>query len=290
MTIEKQNSFGGLMAIDFYLGGAGAGIFLISYIMDLMNRFQNITKIGVVTGLILVLMGTLILFLDLGNKRGLYRLISNPSSWVTRGTCFITGFVIFGIVYSVFSWSLFGWILLDKTTLPGKVVGGIAAFFSFMTMLYTGMLFSTMKRIPLWNTPILPLLFISSSLYSAMAFLLLIGNLFVPTTMEDLHSLVMVEIFLILVQLIVLGVFLWAGNYSNMTTIESIRLLKKPLFHIWVITFGLIIPLLLLIYYNVANNGSILTVLLAALLLIEGGFFLRFYIIKAGIRLPLHAV
>lgn len=290
MTIEKQNSFGGLMALDFYLGGAGAGIFFISFVMDLRNRFQNITKIGVVTGLVLVLMGTLILFLDLGNKRGLYRLISNPSSWVARGTFFITGFVIFGIVYSVFSWSLFSWILLEKTTLLGKGVGGIAAFFSFMTMLYTGMLFSTMKRIPLWNTPILPLLFISSSLYSAMAFLLLIGNLFVPTPMEDLRSLVMVEIFLILVQLIVLGVFLWAGNYSNMTIVESIRLLKKPSFNIWVIIFGLIIPLLLLVYYNVANNESILTVLLAALLLIGGGFFLRFYIIKAGIRLPLHAV
>ncbi|MGB9591511.1 MAG: NrfD/PsrC family molybdoenzyme membrane anchor subunit, partial [Candidatus Kryptoniota bacterium] len=215
MVIERQNTFGWLITIDLFLGGTGAGIFLISYVMDLMNRFQNITKIGAVTGLILVLIGTLILFLDLGNKKRLYRLISNPSSWVARGTCFITGFVIFGIAYSIFSWSLFGWILLEKTTLLGKAVGGIAAFFSFMTMLYTGMLFSTMKRIPLWNTPTLPLLFISSSLYSAMAFLLLIGSLFVPPLTEDLRSLVMVEIFLILVQLIVLGVFLWAGNYSN---------------------------------------------------------------------------
>lgn len=290
MTIERQNTFGGLIAIDLFLGGTGAGIFFISFIMDLMNRFQNITKIGAITGLILVLMGTLILFLDLGNKSRLYRLFSNPSSWVARGTCFITGFVIFGIVYSVFSWSLFSWILLDKTTLLGKVVGGIAAFFSFMTMLYTGMLFSTMKRIPLWNTPVLPLLFFFSSLYTAMAFLLLIGGLLVGIPVEGLHLLAMIEITFILLQLLLLGVFLWASGYNTTTTVESIRLLKKPLFNIGVIIFGLIIPLGLLIYYNVVDNGGMLTILLAALLLIEGGFLLRYCIIKAGIRLPLHTV
>jgi polysulfide reductase chain C len=287
MTIDKQNSFGGLIAIDLFLGGAGAGIFFISFIMDLMNRFQNIAKIGAITGVILVLMGTIILFLDLGNKSRLYRLFINPSSWVARGTYFITGFVIFGIAYSVFSWNILGWVLLNKTTLLGKVVGGIAAIFSFMTMLYTGMLFSTMKRIPLWNTPALPLLFFFSSLYTAMAFLLLIGLLFVPTSIGDIHSLVMVEIVFILVQLLVLGVFLWAGNYNNMTTVESIRLLKEPLFNIGVIILGLIAPLGLLIYDKVTDSGIIVSIL-ATLLLLQGGVFLRYCIIKAGIRLPLY--
>ena len=287
MSIEKQNSFGVLVAIELFLGGSGAGIFFISFIMDLMNRFQNITKIGTITGLILVLMGTTILFFDLGNKNRLFRLFINPSSWVARGTYFITGFVIFGVAYSLFTWNLFGFVLLNKTTFLGKVVGGIAAIFSFMTMLYTGMLFSTMKRIPLWNTPALPLLFFSSSLYTGMAFLLLIGKLFVVTPMDDLHSLVMVEIVFILVQLLVLGIFLWAGNYSNMTTVESIRLLKKPLFNIGVIIIGLVIPLGLLIYIGFNENGFILTIL-SSLLILQGGIFLRHCIIKAGIRLPLY--
>jgi polysulfide reductase chain C len=287
MTIERQNSFGGLIAIDLFLGGAGAGIFFISYIMDLMNRFQDITKIGVIAGLILVLMGTVILFLDLGNKGRLYLLFVNPSSWVARGTYFITAFVVFGIAYSVISWNFFGWVLLNKTPLPGKVVGGIAAIFSFMTMLYTGMLFSTMKRIPLWNTPVLPLLFFFASLYTAMAFLLLIGNLFVPISAEDLRSLVTAEIVFVLVQLLVLGVFLWAGSYNNMTTVESLRLLKGPLFNVGVVISGLIIPLGLLIYGRFADNGMIVTVL-ATLLLLQGGLFLRYCVIKAGIRLPLH--
>jgi polysulfide reductase chain C len=287
MTIEKQISFGGLLAIDLFLGGAGAGIFFISFVMDLMNRFQNITKIGVVAGLILVLIGTIFLFLDLGNKSRLYRLFINPSSWVARGTYFITGFVIFGIAYAVFSWNFMGLVLLDKTTLLGKVVGGIAAIFAFMTMLYTGMLLSAMKRIPLWNTPVLPLLFFFSSLYTGMAFLLLISNLFVVTSMEDLHSLAMIEIIFILLQLFVLGIFLWAGNYNNITTVESIRLLKEPLFNIGVIIFGLVIPIGLLIYDRF-TEGIILPIL-SSVLILQGGTFLRYCIIKAGIRLPLYA-
>lgn len=286
MTIEKQNSFGGLISVDLFLGGAGAGIFFISFFMDLMNRFQDITKIGVITGLILILMGTLILFLDLGNKGRFYLLFVNPSSWVTRGTYFITGFVVFGVAYSIISWDFLGLVLLNKTKLLGKAIGGVAAIFSFMIMLYPGMLFSTMKRIPLWNTPILPLLFISTSLYTAMAFLLFIGNLFLQIKIEDLHSLVSLAIILILVQLIVLGIFLWASNYSNMTMVKSIELLRGPLFKIGAIILGLIIPLFLLVYYNVVNGGGILKILLAALLLIAGGFILRLSLIKAGIRLP----
>lgn len=287
MTLERQNSFGGPIAIDLFLGGAGAGVFFISFIMDLVNRFQNLAKIGVITGLILVLMGTLILFLDLGNKGRLYMLFINPSSWVARGTYFITGFVVFGVAYAVISWGFFGWVLLNKTTLLGKVVGGIAAIFSFMTMLYTGMLFSTMKRIPLWNTPVLPLLFFFASLYTAMAFLLLIGTLFVPIPIEDLRSLVTAEIVFVLVQLLVLGIFLWAGNYTDMTTVESLRLLKEPLFNVGVIILGLLIPLGLLFYGRFADNGIIVTIL-ATLLLLQGGLFLRYCIIKAGVRLPLH--
>jgi formate-dependent nitrite reductase membrane component NrfD len=285
---EKQSTFGWLIAIDLFLGGAGASIFFISFIMDLMNRFQHITKIGSITGLILVLMGTLILFFDLGNKSRLYRLFINPSSWVARGTYFITGFVVFGIAHSIFSWNILGWVILNETTLLGKVVGWIAAIFSFMTMLYTGMLISTMKRIPLWNTPVLPLLFILSSLYTGMAFLLLIGNLFIATPMEDLHSLVMVEIVFILVQLLTLGLFLWVGKYNQITTVESIRLLEKPLFYIGVIILGLVIPLGLLIYNRFIENGMIL-VILSSLLILQGGIILRYCIIKAGIRLPLYA-
>jgi len=100
----------------------------------------------------------------------------------------------------------------------------------------------------------------------------------------------MIEITFILLQLLLLGVFLWASGYNTTTTAESIRLLKKPLFNIGVIIVGLIIPLGLLIYYNVVDNGSMLTILLAALLLIEGGFLGRYCIIKAGIRFPLHTV
>jgi len=281
MAIERQNTFGGLIAIDLFLGGAGAGIFLTSFVLSLLNQFESITRIGVMVGPIWVLAGSMILFFDLGNKNALFRILSNPSSWVARGTYFIILFVFFAFLYFLVS--------LSKTTMLSTVLGGIAGIFSFLTMLYTGMLFSTMKRVPLWNTPILPLLFIFSSLYAAAAFLILIVPFSTAPPLVEIHLLVMIEIVFILVQLLVLGIFLWTGSYGNTTIAESIRLLKEPLFTIGVISLGLFIPLALLIYYKFMGSGIFFPIM-AALLLIIGSLFLRYCIIRAGIRLPLYPV
>jgi formate-dependent nitrite reductase membrane component NrfD len=290
MVAERQNTFGGLIAIDLFLGGAGAGMFFISFVMDLVNKFESIARIGCILGPILVIGGTLVLFLDLGNKSGLYRIFINPSSWVTRGTYFITLFVLFGLAYSLPAFGPFSWIPWGKATILGKALGWAAVIFSFLTMLYTGFLLGTTKRIPLWNTPALPLLFFFSSLYTGMASLLVMGYLFMPTPGEDFHTLVLIEIVLILTQLLVLGLFLWTGSYGSTTAVESVHLLlKKRLFSIGVVITGLIIPLGLLIYYASLGNGFFVPTL-AGLLLLASGLFLRYCILRAGLRLPLYSV
>ncbi len=290
MAIEKQNTLGGLIVIDLFLGGAGGGMFFISFVMDLLKKYESIARIGCLCGLIFVLGGTFVLFFDLGNKNKLYRLFLNPSSWVTRGTCFITLFVIFGLAYSLPAFEPFSWIPWDKATIFGKALGWFAVVFSLLTMLYTGFLLGTTKRIPLWNTPTLPLLFLSSSLYTGMAFLLLIGYLFVPTPGVSFHTLVIIEIVLILLQLVVLGLFLWSGGYGSITAVESIRLLlKSRLFSIGVVITGLIIPLGLLIYHMSMENRFGVPIL-ASFLLLASGLFLRYCILRAGVRLPLYSV
>jgi polysulfide reductase chain C len=164
MVMERQNTFGGLIAIDLFLGGAGAGMFLISFLMNFLNKFESITRIGCVLAPILVLSGTLFLFLDLGSKKSVYRIIVNPLSWVTRGTWFITLFVLFALAYSLTDFGPFSWIPWGKTTIIGKSFGWAAVIFSFLTMIYPGFLLGTIKRIPIWNTPILPLLFFFNKL------------------------------------------------------------------------------------------------------------------------------
>jgi formate-dependent nitrite reductase membrane component NrfD len=100
---------------------------------------------------------------------------------------------------------------------------------------------------------------------------------------------VAIEIVLILVQLLILWTFLEKGSYGSSTAMESIHLLKRPLFNIGVIILGLMTPLVLLCYYWVAGNRFVVPVF-ASLLILMGGFFLRYCIIKGGLRLPLYSI
>ena len=85
MDIEKQETFGWLVALDLFIGGAGAGVFLISFIMDIINHYVPLARVGTVVGPVLVLISAVLLFIDLRNRIRFYRLINNPSSWMTRG-------------------------------------------------------------------------------------------------------------------------------------------------------------------------------------------------------------
>jgi formate-dependent nitrite reductase membrane component NrfD len=95
---------------------------------------------------------------------------------------------------------------------------------------------------------------------------------------KDFNTLILIEIIFILTELLVLGVFLWIGNYGNITLVESIHLLLRwKLFSIRALTIGLIIPLGLLIYYNLVDERFAIPIL-ANLLLLASGLFLRYCI------------
>src|SRR3972149_946976 len=110
MAAEKQTTFGWPVAVDIFLGGAAAGVFLGSYVLDIVNRFEPIARVGAVVGPLLVLVGAFLLLMDLGTKTNFYRLFSNLSSWMSRGTCILTVFIICGLGYSLPSVRLFAWL------------------------------------------------------------------------------------------------------------------------------------------------------------------------------------
>ena len=95
VTQERQITFGWLIAIDTFLGGVGGGIFLISFILGLLGMYEPITRIGVLLGPLLALIGTFFLLADVGSRTRVYRLLANPSSWMSRGTLILAIFSFF---------------------------------------------------------------------------------------------------------------------------------------------------------------------------------------------------
>jgi formate-dependent nitrite reductase membrane component NrfD len=286
MVTERQTNWGWEIATAIFLGGAGGGIFLISFVMDVIGILSPLARIGAVVGPVLVILCATFLLTDLRRKIGFYRLFTNlRTSWMSRGTWFITLFVIFGMAYALPAF----WFTWGIATLPGTVIGVIAAVCAFLVIVYTGILFGILRRLPLWNTPALPLLFIVSALSTGMAILLVIG-VFSTVGLEKVASVTAAaDIFCIIAELIILGLYLEIVRQGGTTGVESVRLLLNPLFLICVVGLGLVIPIGLLVYAQAGGDMPVLPVLSSIVVLI-GGWFLRYSILKAGVHLPLYPV
>jgi len=280
--MERQNTFGWLIAIDIFLGGAGGGAFLISFILESLHQYEPLTRVGVVAGPILVLLGTAILFFELGVKSRPYCLFYNMSSWMARGSLCIVVFTILGLVYSVPAFWLPDW----GSLLAVRAIGIIATIFSLLVAIYPGFLFGIIRRIPFWNRGALPLLFLLSSFCSGIAILLLIAPFTIETASDGLYYLAVLAIALILMHSFLIVVFLEIASQEGTTGVASVRLLRKPLFIVGVVFIGLIIPLALLSCYAAASTSVLLFP--AGILLLAGNLLFRYSVLKAGVRLPLY--
>lgn len=294
MSQERQTSFGWLVSAELFLSGTGGGVFLTSFILDLLDKYEPVARIGAILGPILVLLGASFLMAELGSKTRLYRLFFNfnLSSWMSRGTWILTIFIIFGLAYSLPAFKAFDWLPWSKGAALGMGIGIVAALFSVLVTVYTGFLLGVVKGIPFWNTPILPPLFFLSGLYTGIAIILVIA-LFYKTTLgvAGFHQLGVAGIVLILMYLLALGSYLEVARHSDVSSVESVRLLKTPLFIGGASIVGLLVPLCLLSYSLVMSDMLILSILagVSGVLLLTGGAFQRHCIIRAGVFLPLYS-
>ncbi len=174
----------------------------------------------------------------------------------------------------------------------GLGIGIVAALFAVLVTMYSGLLLGVVKGIPFWNTPILPLLFLLSGLYTGIAVILVVA-LFYNTTLgvAGFYQLGVAGIVLILMHLLALGSYLEVARRSDISSVESVHLLKTPLFIGGVIIVGLVVPLGLLSFSLVVSNILVLSVLagVSGILLLIGGLFQRYSIIRAGVFLPVYS-
>jgi formate-dependent nitrite reductase membrane component NrfD len=274
MYPERQNDWNWQIASAVFLGGAGGGAFIISFVLGLMG-YEDVARIGTIVGPVLV--GCCALFLVshlfLFNRLG--------SSWMSRGTFFISAFIILGFIYSIVSFWIPSWQIAES---PGLIIGVLASIFAFLVTLYTGCLFGVLRRVPLWNTPALPLLFIFSALSTGMAVVILINYfLGTSTSAEDLlNAVAPVEIGIIILEIVVLGVYLEIIRQTNAIGSQSVRVLLNPTFIVTVIFIGLIIPLAFLSTSGIGGQ-EIVSPVINSLLVLVGGWFLRYNIVKAGV-------
>ncbi len=290
-NIFPQETFGTLIAVYFYLTGLSAGSFVLStlaYVFG-MEKYKPIGKIGVILAALFLVMAPMALLVHVGQPFKSWHLFMflNPTSPITFGSFLLTLYPINAVIYGIF--------MFRGNMKMTKLFGTIGIPLAVFVHGYTGFILALGKARALWNTALMPFLFLVSAMVSGIALMVLIsivkdkffskekkinrdlvfglGNL--------LAVMILIDLFLVLSDVLVLLV-------SHAEAQEVAHLLLKGKFSIYFIgvenVMGKIIPALLLMIPRLRNLG---TVTLAAILVVIGIFFMRYVVVLGGEFLPL---
>jgi len=278
IDVKPQREWGWAVITYLFLGGAGAGLFLVS--LPLQNRW------GEALGLLVLIVGTLFLLVDLGRPERFWRAFLRPgTSWISRGCYFIGALVLLGGLE----------ILSAKIPLEGAwqmgITGGAAAA-AVAVMVYTGFVLSPSPAIPFWNSAFFPVIFFAYSLLAGIDFLIL-ASPWLPGPQIDLALLEKVQFGLALLCLVMVLSHVSVMSRSAIGARKAIELLTRGkwgiLFIGGVIGLGLLVPLLLGAQrlWSAGFPAVFAMTALLALLRLFGDYLFRFLVIRAGHYDPL---
>jgi len=266
---------GNFIAFAFFLGGISGGLYLAAaYFDSLLGMF--------VAWLLSLLMGVSYM-IHLSHPLRFWRMFMKPqTSWIARGFIFIMLFIGLTTIQLILS----KWV--PEATAAITTLKVLAGIFAFAQSIYTGFAVSYVSAIKVWNSAIVPVLFVTCGLTGGLAILLAI------TMGGDHAQLVMLEnvIRVVLIALaIIIGVYLWNTTYSSTAASDAVKRLiggsLAPLFWIGVFLFGIAIPIVISIttyFTGEASSGLLITAVVSEII---GGLALRFAILKAGVYTPL---
>lgn len=313
-----QTSWGWLPIIYLFLGGLGAGAFLIAAIMEwtgeqYKREFCPIALVGSTISGPALLLGVLLLVFELGaGLREPWRipyLLTNFRSVMTWGVwilsiflplCFLYGFLELMEVYPRFWSGLFVRRLPPLGRLPLRRikhwVTGIGALFAVGTAVYTGLLLATVgPAIPFWSVPIapglaipmLPFLFLVSAVSTGMGLTIdLAATLSMRSVEQQLENLPAIHLVLIGVESMLIGAMLLVALSLGGQAAQSARyVLIGPLsvvFWLGVVVPGLLYPLVVHAYAIGAGYHSVISGMGSGIGILVGGLFLRYIIVAGG--------
>jgi formate-dependent nitrite reductase membrane component NrfD len=258
-----------LIAFAFFFGGIAGGLYLSSLFFDSMLGMFIAWLLAMVTGLVDMA--------HLSKPLRSWRMMLKPkTSWITRGFIFIILFIGAAAIQLALS----EWLPGTAVETVFKVLAGILAF---GVAIYTGFVVGYVGAVKLWNSAIIPLLFVVAGLTGGLACLLLIsaGNVSQGSDVAVVMRYVLVG------YAVFVALYLWVATYGSSAAKDSVLRMVQgsvaPVFWVGVVLLGIVIPVAVLF----AAPSALAALLAAAICAIIGGVALRFSILKAGVYTPL---
>jgi formate-dependent nitrite reductase membrane component NrfD len=263
--------------LAFFFIELGAGMFFVA------SLFDNLWAMSIGWLLCAVLGGGLHL-LYLGKPLRFWRMALSSgwkTSWISRGIIFVSLFLILGLIHMV---------LIGSATRFTALLA-VADIFAFLTVIYGGFAMNYVNGIPLWNTALLPILYVVSGLWGGaevtLGIALSSGGIAVGVAIEEWIRI------LLRGYLLLIPVYLMSVRYTSSTGQISVRYMLQstwsPLFWIGVVILGMAIPLTAVItsFLTGLAAGSVPFLYAAILSGLIGDLAMRYLILRCGLYSPL---
>lgn len=289
-------TWGLLIVIYLFAAGLSAGAMITSNLSYLFggHEFERVSRIGALLTPFPISLGLGVLVLDLGSPFNFYQLfltlhLSSPMSY---GSWLILAFSMMSFLY-FYLWlpkrfQIIGTLNQQETwkrrmakVMPVLAVG-VAS--------YTGLLLNASTR-PLWNAPLLPILFLVSALSTGVAAVILISTLspWKRARHTELHFLTKADAALIILESLLILLMIVIGCFSSESEAVAFGslLYGHYAWFFWplIVGLGLLLPLMLEVM-ELKNKVPVKWIwpvtVSSSFLVIFGGFFVRYVITYAG--------
>ncbi len=296
-----------------FLAGLGGGAMTVSASVFLRGggggfggAHVNVARYGALIAPVPVMLGCLLLVLELGSFQAghwfrwlnLYKVIN--LSPMSIGTWLLTLFIPLSLLYAyTFVPNAPG--LAGRQAALRTGLAWIGVPMGIAVAVYTGILLGAMPARPFWNSPILPLLFLLSSLSTGVAVIMLARTLIYRKQLdsdgqyhESGYLLAASDVLLIGFELMAIFLFLMfahltVGDVKYAVSVVLFDGVLAQTFWVWVILLGLVAPALIELYYVIQRllyhrqyRVPRVVEFATPVAILVGGFMLRYVVVIAG--------
>ncbi|MBI2560458.1 MAG: polysulfide reductase NrfD [Planctomycetes bacterium] len=280
-----------LIANYFYFTGLSAGSFILSTLAYGfgMLKYKPLGKVGVIMAVLLLGLAPLNLLVELEQTPRFYHLFMylNLTSPITYGSFLLTTYPINCIIY--------GYFMFKGDMKKTKILGLIGIPLALSVHGYTGFILALGKARILWNTALMPTIFLVSAMVSGIALMILVVFVlgrFVShdgkTPKELIYDLVNILVLTILFDLALVGCDILVLLTSHEDALMAAKMILigsfAPVFVGGELIMGAIVPLVLLTLPFTKRNMYWIAV--ASLLVMLGIFCMRYTMVVGGQCLP----
>ena len=286
--------FDQLVISYLFLGGWGSGALLVASLASLLffprrNRsfeqtcaFDGARSALFLVSVIVLAFSAVCLLADLGRpERALYLFTRPTDSLLSIGAhLLVAGIALSGALFCLTSPFRF--------RVRGKiraVVEALAALAALAVMSYTGFYLYGLKAVPLWDTPLVPLLFVVSSVSCGLSTFAVVAAVRSPLRPLErtLRRQKAVHVAVISIEAAALAAYVWWMAQSPFTAPSLQLLLSSNLAYAFIgglVALGLAVPLLS--EALAIARGRVAPLLLSDALVLSGALCLRYCIVVAA--------